>query len=348
MADSNYMTESNGQHAATIDSDKSIQTQMLDMMRPKTLNEAMQFCQMVADSSLVPAQYKGKPGDIMIAWQTGIELGITSCLQAIQNIAVINGRPSVWGDMMLAICRASAAWDETAFSETLSGQGMGMTATCTVARKGGNVNTVTFSMEDAKQAGLSGKSGPWQQYPKRMLQMRARGYALRDTFTPELKGVRLAEEEHDITPEKEGKGSTTNDTSKQDAGNQRKGTASRAGGRLKDAAKKRRGEVYDNEPTDSTSSPASEAVTQPKADEAPADNQASAPVEEEKPSYNYAQAAEAIQSAQNQEDMNQAGRMMTFFNGSNEDLEELRSVYMDKLHELGLSKKSRAAKTSGN
>jgi hypothetical protein len=70
--------------------------------------------------------------------------------------------------------------------------------------------TVKFSVEDAKRAGLWGKQGPWSAYPKRMMQMRARGFALRDAFPDVLKGLITAEEaedypsqpEKDITPAK--------------------------------------------------------------------------------------------------------------------------------------------------
>jgi hypothetical protein len=58
-----------------------------------------------------------------------------------------------------------------------------------------------FSVEDAKRAGLWGKQGPWSAYPKRMMQMRARGFALRDAFPDVLKGLISAEEAQDYPDE---------------------------------------------------------------------------------------------------------------------------------------------------
>jgi hypothetical protein len=73
-----------------------------------------------------------------------------------------------------------------------------MTAVCQTSRKGKDANVVgRFSVADAKRAGLWGKSGPWTQYPKRMLQLRARGFALRDAFPDVLKGLVTAEEAQD-------------------------------------------------------------------------------------------------------------------------------------------------------
>jgi hypothetical protein len=73
-----------------------------------------------------------------------------------------------------------------------------MTAVCQTSRKGKDANVVgRFSVADAKRAGLWGKSGPWTQYPRRMLQLRARGFALRDAFPDVLKGLVTAEEAQD-------------------------------------------------------------------------------------------------------------------------------------------------------
>jgi hypothetical protein len=66
-----------------------------------------------------------------------------------------------------------------------------------VKRKGEPDVHSSFSVSDAKRAGLWGKQGPWSQYPKRMLQLRARAFALRDAFPDALRGLASAEEEQD-------------------------------------------------------------------------------------------------------------------------------------------------------
>jgi hypothetical protein len=83
-------------------------------------------------------------------------------------------------------------------SEAVEGDGDQMVATCVAKRRGYPApSAVKFSVADAKKAGLWGKSGPWTQYPKRMLQLRARGFALRDAFPDVLKGLVTAEEAQD-------------------------------------------------------------------------------------------------------------------------------------------------------
>jgi hypothetical protein len=83
-------------------------------------------------------------------------------------------------------------------TESIDGEGDNMVATCTAKRRGYEKPTVVrFSVADAKKAGLWGKTGPWSQYSKRMLQLRARGFALRDAFPDVLKGLVTAEEAQD-------------------------------------------------------------------------------------------------------------------------------------------------------
>jgi len=156
----------------------------------------MAFADILAKSTIVPKEFLGNPGNILVAIQWGLELGLQP-LQAMQNIAVINGRPSLWGDAVIALVRSSPLCEYV--YETDDGE----TASCRVKRVGEDEQTRTFSMTDAQQAGLKGKQGPWAQYPKRMRQMRARSFALRDVFPDVLRGMPMAEEVQDIPTERE-------------------------------------------------------------------------------------------------------------------------------------------------
>lgn len=156
---------------------------------PRNFSEATEFAKLIAASDLAPKDYRGKAGNVLIAVQMGQAVGLQP-LQAIQNISVINGRPCLWGDGMLAVCRAHGAWrgmEETFDDGT-------MAARCVVRRANEPDSAVTFTQEDAKKAGLWGKQGPWQQYPKRMLVLRARAFALRNQFSDALMGFQSAEE----------------------------------------------------------------------------------------------------------------------------------------------------------
>jgi hypothetical protein len=150
---------------------------------------------MVAKTDFAPKDFKNKPESCMLAGQHGAELGLGP-MQSLQCIAVINGRPTIWGDAALALVQSSAVCEF--ISEAVEGDGDQMVATCIAKRRGYPApSAIKFSVADAKRAGLWGKSGPWTQYPKRMLQLRARGFALRDAFPDVLKGLVTAEEAQD-------------------------------------------------------------------------------------------------------------------------------------------------------
>lgn len=157
-------------------------------LEPSSFSEAMEFSKMLAASDFAPKDYKGKPGNVMIAMQMGYEVGLKP-MQAIQNIAVINGRPSVWGDALLAIVQSSGKlkyikeWHE------------GDVSYCETQRDGyPEPYRNSFSDTDAKAAGLLSKPGSWQTNKVRMRQMRARGFNLRDQFADVLKGLNAADE----------------------------------------------------------------------------------------------------------------------------------------------------------
>lgn len=185
------------------------------LLTPSNLKEAMEYATIIANSAMVPKTYQGKAADILVAVQMGAELGLKP-IQALQNIAVINGKPSVYGDALLALVQAHSSFEDIKewYDEKTN------TAFCTVKRKNQTEHTVSFSIEDAKKAGLWGKSGPWTQYPKRMMQMRARGFALRDKFADALGGLITVEEaqdyqvvdmpEKDVTPKTQSNEAVTN------------------------------------------------------------------------------------------------------------------------------------------
>lgn len=162
---------------------------------PQTMTEAIDFSNMLSKSTMVPKAYQNKPEDVLVAVQWGYELGLAP-LQALQNIATINGKPSVYGDAAMALVQNSPVCEDV--KEYFEGEGTtNPIAVCVAKRKNRTEVISKYSVEDAKRAGLWNKQGPWTQYPKRMLQMRARGFALRDAFPDVLKGLITVEEAQD-------------------------------------------------------------------------------------------------------------------------------------------------------
>ena len=197
---------------------------------PRTEAEAYAFCRRVATSMFCPKAFKPENflkkvqayekdeakaralaleesiGNIFVCFMYGCSLELQP-LQALQGIAVVNGIPSLYGDLLYAICKSRAKvqvtenWDDN-----------NKVAYCRVERPGYQPVEQSFGFNDAIFAGLmvqdpktgylrGNKEGPWSAYPKRMCQMRARSLALRDQCPDLLRGLAIYEEAADIPAE---------------------------------------------------------------------------------------------------------------------------------------------------
>ena len=171
------------------------------IVAPQSLTEAMEYAKLISSSNFCPTNMKGKPGDVLIAMQMGAEVGL-SPMQALQNIAIINSRPCIWGDAALALVQASPLYVSHREWEEGSAEHGTLIAYCAVIRKGSDEYIKSFSQKEAEKAGLWKKAGVWQQYPSRMLQMRARSFCLRDKFADALRGLSVREEVEDYDIDK--------------------------------------------------------------------------------------------------------------------------------------------------
>lgn len=187
--------------------------QKVGAMVPQNFAGLWKMAAIMASSGMMPKNME-KPETVFVVVQMGLEVGLPP-MASVQNIANINNRPSIWGDAALGIVRASGKLEK--IHEKFDGKYPedGFKAICEVKRVGGEEVIREFSVEDAKIAGLwirddailkamgnddrrKSMLTPWYKYPKRMLQMRARSWALRDEFSDVLKGLITREEAGDI------------------------------------------------------------------------------------------------------------------------------------------------------
>lgn len=165
----------------------------LTRLVPQSFAELEHIAKVLAGSDLVPKDLIGKPANVLLVLMAGNEIGLTPA-QSLQSIMCVNGRTSLWGDVLMGLVLSSSVYEDSKdeFDEKTQ------TATFKAKRKGEDWVVRSFSMADAVKANLSKKPGPWQEYPKRMLFHRARSWALRDAFADVLKGLRYFEEERDV------------------------------------------------------------------------------------------------------------------------------------------------------
>lgn len=165
------------------------------LFSPALFPHYQKVAETLAKSGVIPNAYRNKPEDVFVAMAMGYQLGFP-VEQSLQDIAVINGRPCLWGDGMLSVVLCHPECNDIKEEPIYSGQ-IVTGYICTVFRKGHEPHSKTFTMADAERAGLLKKGGVWSAYPERMLQMRARSLAIRDKFADALRGLRIAEVEQD-------------------------------------------------------------------------------------------------------------------------------------------------------
>lgn len=135
-----------------------------------------------------------KPAQVIFIILKGYELNITP-MQALADIHLVNGKPGLSVQLMISLANRSGMLSHFDIPDADEAFKAGK-ATVSATRKDrpDSPISMTFTMEDAKKAGLSGKTGPWTQYPGQMLVNRAVSMVLRRIIPEALSGMYLTEE----------------------------------------------------------------------------------------------------------------------------------------------------------
>jgi hypothetical protein len=134
----------------------------------KTLDDAYRFAQYVVASKLAP---QGDTAEsVLIKLQAGAELGLPP-MRSLSCLVVVNGKLSMEGVAVLALCRASGKFSK--LKTGADGEGDSLSGFVDFARKDtGETDIVRFSMADAKRSKLDTKE-TYRSYPKDMLMWKA-------------------------------------------------------------------------------------------------------------------------------------------------------------------------------
>ncbi len=177
--------------------------------------QLQRLANMILASGMAPKDFDSVP-KISVAMLRLLELGMNP-MTGLDCMAVVNGRPVLWGQGPLALVQQSGLMVPGSFRESfISGNGEAIKpsamadaikradviAVSRAERKGGDAGEGTFSISDAQRAGLWGKGGPWSQYPADMLRYKARARLLKGLFADVLRGTAIKEdlEGHETAP----------------------------------------------------------------------------------------------------------------------------------------------------
>lgn len=180
---------------------------------PTTIEEAYRMAKAIVHGRLAPTSYDDDPQKVMLGLMAAMEAGLAP-MYGLRNIAIINGRPSIWGDAAMALIQnggnlanQTTEWDgpedfdpnSTQIAKWPDSYGV----TVKLWRKGqADPYIGTFTVGDAKRAKLwmNPRKVPWIEHPRRMLMIRARAFPQRDGFADALAGLSIREEVEDHAP----------------------------------------------------------------------------------------------------------------------------------------------------
>lgn len=142
------------------------QTAALAPFEPTNVIEAIKLSETLAASQLVPSSLRGKPSDILVVLMKGRELGMPP-MAAMGQIHVIDGKACLSSDAIQGLILRSGVVDYFTLVESTD-----EIATYKAKRRDSpHEITLSYTIEDAKRAGLIGKAN-WKGYQKQMLRAR--------------------------------------------------------------------------------------------------------------------------------------------------------------------------------
>ncbi len=161
-------------------------------MNESAFNVMVKRSEFLARSQIIPKSLQGKPADIMVIFMMAMELDIPP-MQALNGINVIQGKPTISPQLMLALIKKRLP---NAYIKIVEAEGE---VECTMARDKSHLDDVFVSkwnFEKAKKMGLVSKDN-YQKQLNTMLRWRAVGEAARIVFPDIISGTYLPDEFQD-------------------------------------------------------------------------------------------------------------------------------------------------------
>lgn len=158
------------------------------------------IAKMLAESSLVPEVYRGKIANCLIALEMANRIG-ASPLMVMQNLHVIQGRPSWSSPFIIASLNSCGRFSPLRFTQSGEGDDYGYEAWAE-DKKGEKLVGPKVTMGMVKAEGWLAKAGSkWKTMPELMFRYRAAAFFGR-LYAPDiLMGMQTAEEVIDVVPE---------------------------------------------------------------------------------------------------------------------------------------------------
>ena len=138
---------------------------------------ANQMAKALATSTIVPKEYQQNASNCLVALEQAIRLKV-SPMMVMQNLYVIQGRPSWSSKFLIAAINGSEKFDmELQYEEKNDEDGKPFSCLAWTSKNGRRIDGMTVDMDMAKAEGWYGKNGSkWKTMPQLMLRYRAASF----------------------------------------------------------------------------------------------------------------------------------------------------------------------------
>lgn len=165
---------------------------------PRNMGEAWDMACKFAKAGLIPEALRNKPEDCLIILLTGAELGL-SPMQSFREVYVVKGRGYISALLKVALVKQHPDCAYFKLVESTPER-----ATFETSRKGEGITRLSYTAQEARQAGLlgrqtrSGEPDNWEKYTTTMLRRRCASQLADEVFPDATRGVGTTEEMAEI------------------------------------------------------------------------------------------------------------------------------------------------------
>lgn len=157
-----------------------------------SLTTDLKLASTLVKSGLLPSAIKS-PEAALVIILTGRELGLAP-LQALRSISVVEGKPTLSADLLLALAYKSGLCTGYEILELTDEK-----CVVQISRNGQVKPPYSYTIEEARKAGLANRPN-WQRHTKAMLRARATSAACRAYFPDVVLGLYTPDELEDLSP----------------------------------------------------------------------------------------------------------------------------------------------------
>lgn len=157
-----------------------------------SLTTDLKLASTLVKSGLLPSAIKS-PEAALVIILTGRELGLAP-LQALRSISVVEGKPTLSADLLLALAYKSGLCTGYEIVELTDEK-----CVVQISRNGQVKPPYSYTIEEARKAGLANRPN-WQRHTKAMLRARATSAACRAYFPDVVLGLYTPDELEDLSP----------------------------------------------------------------------------------------------------------------------------------------------------